>query len=226
MEDIGIYVNRYKRGQKSMKISNDRMKKWFVLAGGLLICAVLVFMISSQFKKEPIEEVGLPNNEDIVDDVVAEKNKEINIDRDKIDNETEVNTEKEDKGKTEDIEKEIDVPAIKTTDKKVNNGVDKGTNQTIQGDVKKAKEPSKEKLTDPTKKPDGEKLEEPAKNVDHDKVKKPEEPPKKKDEPQGGDKKNGKIYVPGFGWIDDIGEGEGSKADDMYENGNKIGNMD
>lgn len=209
-----------------MKISNDRMKKWFVLAGGLLICAVLVFMISSQFKKEPIEEVGLPNNEDIVDDVVAEKNKEINIDRDKIDNETEVNTEKEDKGKTEDIEKEIDVPAIKTTDKKVNNGVDKGTNQTIQGDVKKAKEPSKEKLTDPTKKPDGEKLEEPAKNVDHDKVKKPEEPPKKKDEPQGGDKKNGKIYVPGFGWIDDIGEGEGSKADDMYENGNKIGNMD
>ncbi len=209
-----------------MRISNDRMKKWFVLAGGLLICAVLVFMISSQFKKEPIEEVGLPNNEDIVDDVVVEKNKEINIDRDKIDNETEVNTEKEDKGKTEDIEKEIDVPAIKTTDKKVNNGVDKGTSQTIQGDVKKPKEPSKEKLTDPTKKPDGEKLEEPPENVDHDKVKKPEEAPKKKDEPQGGDKKNGKIYVPGFGWIDDIGEGEGSKADDMYENGNKIGNMD
>ncbi len=209
-----------------MRISNDRMKKWFVLAGGLLICAVLVCMISSQFKKEPIEEVGLPNNEDIVDDVVVEKNKEINIDRDKIDNETEVNTEKEDKGKTEDIEKEIDVPAIKTTDKKVNNGVDKGTSQTIQGDVKKPKEPSKEKLTDPTKKPDGEKLEEPPENVDHDKVKKPEEAPKKKDEPQGGDKKNGKIYVPGFGWIDDIGEGEGSKADDMYENGNKIGNMD
>lgn len=211
-----------------MKISNDRIKRWFILAGGLLICAVLVFMISSQFKKEPIGEVALPNNEDIVDDVVAEKNKEINIDGDKnkIDNKTAVNTEKEDKGKTENIEKEIDVLPIKTTDKKVNNGVDKGTNQTIQGDVKKPKEPSKEKLTDPTKKPDGEKLEDSPKNIDHDKVKKPEEPPNKKDEPQGGDKKNGKIFVPGFGWIDDIGEGEGTKADDMYENGNKIGNMD
>jgi hypothetical protein len=210
-----------------MKISNDRMKKWFVLAGGLLICAVLVFMISSQFKKEPIEEVGLPNNEDLVDDVVAEKNKEINIDgdKDKIDDETAVNTEKEDKGKTEDNEKEIDVPPIKTTDKKVNNGVDKGTNQTIQGDVKKPKEPSKEELTDPTKNPDGEKLKEPPKNVDHDKVKKPEEPPKIKDEPQGGDKKNGKIFVPGFGWIDDIGEGEGTKADGDGDINKQIGDM-
>lgn len=210
-----------------MKISNDRMKKWFILAGGLLICAVLVFMISSQFKKEPIEEVGLPNNEDIVDDVVVEKNKEINIDGDKnkIDDKTAVNTEKEDKENMENSEKEIDVPAIKTTDKKVNNGVDKGTSQTIQGDVKKPKEPSKEKLTDPNKKPDGEKLEEPPENVDHDKVKKPEEAPKKKDEPQGGDKKNGKIYVPGFGWIDDIGEGEGTKVDGDGDINKQIGDM-
>lgn len=211
-----------------MKISNDRMKTWFILAGGLLICAVLVFMISSQFKKEPLEEVGLPNNEDLVDDVVAEKNKEINIKskEDKIGDGSAANTEKEDKEKIKDNEKGINVPSIKTSDKRSNNGVDKGTKQTIQRDVKKPKEPSKEDLTDPTKKPDGEKLEEPPKNVDHDKVKKPEETPKKKDEPQGGDKKNGKIYVPGFGWIDDIGEGEGNKADDMYENGNKIGNMD
>ena len=125
----------------------------------------------------------------------------------------------------ENSEKEIDVPAIKTTDKKVNNGVDKGTSQTIQGDVKKPKEPSKEKLTDPTKKPDGEKLEEPPENVDHDKVKKPEEAPKKKDEPQGGDKKNGKIYVPGFGWIDDIGEGEGTKVDGDGDINKQIGDM-
>lgn len=210
-----------------MKAPNDRMKKWFVLASCLLICAVLVFMISSQFKKEPVEEVGLPNNKDLVDDVVAEKNKEINIDGDKnkIDNETAVNTEEKDKGKIEDIEKEIDVPQIKTTDKKANNGVDKGTNQAIQGDVKKPNEPSKEELTDPTKKPDGEKLEDPPESVDHDKVKKPEEPPKKNDEPQGGDKKDGKIFVPGFGWIDDIGEGEGTKADGDGDINKQIGDM-
>ncbi|WP_132996234.1 DUF6550 family protein [Sporanaerobacter acetigenes] len=215
-----------------MKISNDRMKKCFVLAGGLLICAILVFMISSQFKKEPVEETSLPNEKDvIVDDVIAEKNKEINIDKgitEKIDDETVANTEKEDKEKIEDSEKEINVPPIKVPDiQKNKNGIDKGTNQTIQGDVKKPKGPTKEELTDPTSKPNGEKVEEPPKNVDHDKVKKHEETPKKKDEPQGGDKNNkGQTYLPGFGWVENSGENQGTKADDMYENGNKIGNMD
>lgn len=213
-----------------MKMFNDRTKKWFVIASGLLICAVLVFMISSKFQKDPVEEVALPSGEDVVNDVIVEKNNEINIDKEnteKIGDETINNTEKEDKRKVEASEKEINVPPIKVTDTQNNkNGVDKGTNQTIQGDVKKPKEPTKEDLTDPTKKPDGEKVEEPPKNIDHDKVEKPEEPPKKKDEPQGGDKKDGKMFVPGFGWIDDIGEGEGTKAEDMYENGNKIGNMD
>lgn len=208
-----------------MKILNDKSKKWLVVASGLLICAVLIFMISSQFKKEPVEEVALPNKEDIADDVIVEKNDEINIDKvnmEKTDNESVTNAEKE-----ESDGDEINVPPIKGLDSQNDkNGVDKGTNQTIQGDVRKPKEPAKEELTDPTKKPDGEKVEDPPKSVDHDKVIKPEETPKKKDEPQGGDKKDGKIFVPGFGWIDDIGEGEGTKAEDMYENGNKIGNMD
>lgn len=34
------------------------------------------------------------------------------------------------------------------------------------------------------------------------------------------------VYVEGFGWITDEGEGSGIYADDMYENGNKIGIMD
>lgn len=208
-----------------MKIFNDKSKKWLVVASGLLICAVLIFMISSQFKKEPVEEVALPNKEDIVDDVMAEKNDEINVDKGnvgKIDDGAVTNTERE-----ESDEEVTNVPPIKVHDTENNkNGIDKGTNQTIQGDVRKPKEPTKEELTDPSKKPDGEKVEEPPKSVDHDKVEKPEETPKKKDESQGGDTKDGKIFVPGFGWIDDIGEGEGTKAEDMYENGNKIGNMD
>jgi hypothetical protein len=57
-----------------------------------------------------------------------------------------------------------------------------------------------------------------------DTEKKPTPSPESK--PQGGEVKDGKIYVPGFGWIDDVGEGQGSTADDMYENGNKIGDMD
>lgn len=214
-----------------MKMFNDRTKKWFVITSGLLICAVLVFMISSKLQKEPIEEVALPSGEDMVNDVIVEKNNEINIDKEnteKTGDETIINTEKEDKGKAEASEKDINVPPIKVPDTQNNkNGVDKGTNQTIQADVNKPKEPTKEELTDPTKKPDGERVEKSPKNVDHDKVEKPEEPPEKKDEPQGGDKNNkGQTYLPGFGWVENSGENQGSKADDMYENGNKIGNMD
>ena len=42
--------------------------------------------------------------------------------------------------------------------------------------------------------------------------------------PKHGDKKDGKIYINGFGWVDDEGGGgEGEYLDGMYENGNKIG---
>ena len=42
--------------------------------------------------------------------------------------------------------------------------------------------------------------------------------------PQGGETKNGQIYLPGFGWIKDEGGGmKAVPADDMRENGNKIG---
>lgn len=42
--------------------------------------------------------------------------------------------------------------------------------------------------------------------------------------PKHGDKKNGMIYINGFGWAaDEGGGGVCEYADDMYENGNKIG---
>lgn len=40
-------------------------------------------------------------------------------------------------------------------------------------------------------------------------------------EPQSG----GMFYVPGFGWLESQGPGEVIYAEDMYENGNKIGIM-
>lgn len=42
--------------------------------------------------------------------------------------------------------------------------------------------------------------------------------------PNHGDKKNGQIYVNGFGWVkDEGGGGIAESAPEMYENGNKIG---
>ena len=50
------------------------------------------------------------------------------------------------------------------------------------------------------------------------------EPPS--DTPKHGDKKDGMIYINGFGWIPDEGGGSKSEyAGGMYENGNKIGNF-
>lgn len=47
------------------------------------------------------------------------------------------------------------------------------------------------------------------------------------DTPQHGDIKDGKIYLDGFGWTDyNGGDTVVIPADDIYENGNKIGIMD
>lgn len=44
--------------------------------------------------------------------------------------------------------------------------------------------------------------------------------------PQSGDKKDGKIYVPGFGWVEDEGGGvEVDDTDNGAHNGNKVGDM-
>ncbi|WP_312906848.1 DUF6550 family protein [Tissierella praeacuta] len=206
-----------------MKNISDKTKKWLVVTGGLVICAMLILMISSQFRKEQIEDT-LPNQNTEVGDVTIEKPK----DTEKAEKEEVTNDEdKTDNEEAKEKEDEIIVPPIKTPDTQSTNknGVDKGTEQTIQKNVEKPKEPTKEQLTDPTQKPNGEKVTEPPVNVDHEKVEKPEELPKQKDEPKGGDKKDGKIYVPGFGWIDDIGEGEGTKVDGDGDINKQIGDM-
>lgn len=207
-----------------MKNINDKTKKWLAVSGGLVICVVLVVMISSQFKKEPIEDVALPDPNIQLGDVIIEKP-----------NDTGIITEKEDKkdhmvqeGK---VEKEdgiivppIKIPKVQPTNK---NGVDKGIEQTIQKDVTKPKEPTKEQLTNPTQKPSGEKVELPPKPVEHEKVEKPIEVPKKNDEPKGGDTNNkGQTYLPGFGWIENSGENQGTKVDGDGDINKQIGNMD
>ena len=183
---------------------NDKTKRRLIVASGLIISVILIVLISAQFKKEPIEDEVLPNQSIEANDVVIENP---------------VITEKED---------EIIVPEIKIPeDESIGNGaIDIGTEQTIQGNVEKPKEPTEEQLTDPTQKPNGEKVEIPPEPVEHDKVEKPAETPKSNDEPQGGDTNNGKIYVPGFGWIDDVGEGQGTTVDGDGDINKQIGNMD
>lgn len=67
----------------------------------------------------------------------------------------------------------------------------------------------------------------PPEPVDHEQVETPAQTEPAPGEPQAGDTKDGQIYVPGFGWVENHGGGgSGTTAEDMYENGNKIGSMD
>ena len=187
-----------------MKNINDKTKRRLIVSGGLIISLILIVLISGQFRKEPIAEAELPNQSEDSIDIILE---------------TPEITEKED----EVIVPEIEITDIETKD---NRAIDTGTEQTIQGNPEKPKEPTKKQLEDPTQKPNGEKVETSPEPVDHNEVEKPVETPKKDDEPQGGDTNNkGQTYLPGFGWIENSGENQGTTAEDMYENGNKIGDM-
>ncbi len=187
-----------------MKNINNRTKKYLFVASGVTVIALLIAMIGSQFEKEPVVDAVIPQNENEVTDVMIDKSEmEENEDEDDI----------------------IVEPVIIPEQKQMDNGaIDTGTEQKIQGDVPEKPTYTEEQLTDPTQKPNGEKVE-PSREEIEEVI---QEAPitETNSEPQGGDKKDGQIYLPGFGWVkDEGGGGEGTVAEDMYENGNKIGDM-
>lgn len=87
-------------------------------------------------------------------------------------------------------------------------------------------EPEKENIPpDPPKIEDEETLtnpdQEPTYEPEQTEIKPPETSP---DTPNHGDKKDGQIYINGFGWVkDEGGGGVAESAPEMYENENKIG---
>jgi len=183
-----------------MKLT-DRAKKRLTLAGLGVVCVVLVIAIASQFKTEKPKDAVIQPSSTVSD---------------------EVNPGSDIRTPSVDPAKAPDVSAAPS--KAADTADSTGTEQSIQAEVTKPTEPSQEAKTNPSKTPDGEKVTT-VTPVEHDKVTKPESSTSSST-PKSGDKKNGKIYVPGFGWIEDNGGGgSGTTADDMYENGNKIGNM-
>lgn len=188
-----------------MKNMNDKTKKWLVVAGGLAVSAVLLVLIAGTFKTPTAQDVDIPQSSSEVQDIVV------------------------DVPDTTDKENDITVPAIDIPEEtKSSNGVDTGTEQTIQPDVEEKPTYTEEELTNPNQKPNGEKVEPPTEEnpTPPQTQEKPATPTPDTTQPQGGDIQNGQIYVPGFGWIENQGGGgEGSVAEDMYENGNKVGIM-
>ncbi|KAF5038045.1 MAG: DUF6550 family protein [Sedimentibacter saalensis] len=185
-----------------MKNINNRTKKYLFVASGVTVIALLIAIIGSQFEKEPVADAVIPQNKNEVTDVMIDKS-EIEENEDDI------------------IVEPVIIPEQIQTD---TGAIDTGTEQKIQGDVPEKPTYTEEQLTDPTQKPNGEKVE-PSREEIEEVI---QEAPitETNSEPQGGDKKDGQIYLPGFGWVkDEGGGGEGTVAEDMYENGNKIGDM-
>lgn len=186
------------------------MKKSLILGIGILISIFLIVLIARSFMQNPELELSdaaitTPVN---------------NISTEKISIENPLPSEKE-------VIKEIIVEPIVIPDEPTeeNSAVDKGTEQTIQGDIPEKPVYTEAELTNPTQKPTGEKVE-PDKN-DEEQVSTESQNPIKDSSPAGGDTKQGQIFIPGFGWVKDEGGGaQGTTAEDMFENGNKIGNMD
>lgn len=185
-----------------MKNINDRTKKYLIVVSGIIVIALLIAKIGSQFEKEPVADAIISQNENKVTDVVIDKS-EIEENEDDF------------------IVEPVIIPEQIQTDTEA---IDTGTEQKIQGDVPEKPTYTEEQLTDPTQKPNGEKVESSREEIEE--VIQEAPITETNSEPQGGDKKDGQIYLPGFGWVkDEGGGGEGTVAEDMYENGNKIGDM-
>ncbi|WMJ77033.1 MULTISPECIES: DUF6550 family protein [unclassified Sedimentibacter] len=185
-----------------MKNINNKVKKWLIISGGLVLSMVLLVVIMNQFKAPPINDLDLPDQ---------------NSDTQKVAVESPDITEKED---------DIKVPPIEI-EKETNNanGVDKGTEQTIQADPIKP-EYTDEQLINPDQKPNGEKVTEQDKPVEHTKVENPSTSPKSDNQPQGGDvNSKGETYLPGFGWIKNSGENQGIAGESDGDINKQVGIM-
>lgn len=183
-----------------MKNISDKTKKRLILSVGLVISIVLIILIATQFKKEPVKEVADSSTSSATTITPAEAlktQKDIVVQDSKV------------------------AEATKSTTQTPNTAISSGTKQTIQPDPVKPTTPTaKPKSTDKTsgtdKKP----------TVTGKPNTAAKDSTTSKTEPKSGEKKDGKIYVPGFGWVKDNGGGtEVKPVDDMYENGNKIGEM-
>lgn len=198
-----------------MKLT-EKTKRYLAIGGGAVICIGLVAAISLQFGKMPAGEDTLPEESSAVTEIVVDPG-EVQIEESDSAADLVIKPETGTETEPEETAYPVDSRPAQTDQ----------TEQSIQPDVTKPEEPSEDVLTDPTKMPDGTKVETPPTPVGHDEVVTPTEQEPAPGEPQAGDTQNGQIYIPGFGWVQNNGGGgSGTVAEDMYENGNKIGIMD
>ena len=183
-----------------MKNLSDKTKKSMIVAGGVVMSAALLIMIGMKFVKEPDVEAEVPVQSTENSGVVVEEPS------------TAKTAEKE-----EVTAAPIEVTEVPQSD---SGAVDTGTEQTIQADIPEKPTYTEEQLTDPTQTPNGEKVETPTAEEETTPTTTPT--PKKTETTTEQNTSGG---LPGFDSVPDGGSNQVIEADDMYENGNKIGDM-
>lgn len=189
---------------------NEKTKKITVIAALAAVGVLAVTGISLCIYKDAPQKVEIAEAEEAEDRVdIPENNQTVPTVEDTATAETEemvVSTEVSKETEKEDTYvQSIQPTPVKTEDQKP---AEASTEEAKQAESDKAGNP------EDTKKPAGQ---QPQK----------EQPSGNTGTPQHGDIKDGKIYLDGFGWTDyNGGDTVVLPADDIYENGNKIGIMD
>ena len=178
----------------------DSTKKRLIIAGLAAVSVLLIFGISKVLYKEPVQtlpEESKPTKEmELVVD--TEETGQVQDESESTEETKELVIEVETESSVESGEQEIQPEPMKTEDEKP----EEPPALTEDADTTEATTP-------------------PAYEEPEDTT------PPADDTPSHGDTKDGMIYIDGFGWVpNEGGGGSGSNADDMYENGNKVGIMD
>ncbi len=197
-----------------------KTKRGLAVGGGTVFCAALAILIATRFAPEP--EATAPDASD------TSSTTSISV---------EISTAKRDETKPIEIEKPTEnkpsepdnsIPTESDPEKEAADFVDDGGIEINQN----FPEPEKTESAPQNEPPESPKIEdeEMLTNPDKDPTYEPEQtevkpqPETSSDTPKHGDRKDGMIYINGFGWVvDEGGGGVCEPAPDMYENGNKIG---
>lgn len=178
----------------------DSTKKRLIIVGLAVVCVLLIFGISKALYKEPVQTIPeeSKSKEEVELMVDTEKTGQVQEEAESTEETKELVIEAETENSVESGKQEIQPEPEKTEDKKP----EEPPALTEDADTTKPNTP-------PT-------YEEPEETT-----------PPADNTPSHGDTKDGMIYIDGFGWVpNEGGGGSGSTADDMYENGNKVGIMD
>ncbi|MBE5990848.1 MAG: hypothetical protein E7247_00455 [Paenibacillaceae bacterium] len=194
-----------------MKLS-DRKKKWGIVTGISFMCIILVIAIVSRFKTETLVEAEATTAA-LITTTDSSPISTLSVTGEETT--TAITTQ----------EVSVQPTSTEAEIQNMDTGDSRGNEQSIQPEVTKLAEPLEEAKKDPTKTPSGEKVTT-AVQTKESEVQSTTAPTQISSS-ESEDNHDGEIYVPGFGWVEDKGGSvSGTTAEDMFENGNKIGSMD